>query len=83
MAVCDDCKREMTTSDGCSISKMIIGTKAFHRIRVFEVNGALSNLRDGKLRCHDCGALPDRFHHPGCDMELCPRCGNQAISCGC
>lgn len=34
-------------------------------------------------RCHDCGCLPGKFHHPGCDMEICPRCRQQAIQCGC
>jgi hypothetical protein len=23
------------------------------------------------------------YHHPGCDMEICPRCGNQLITCDC
>lgn len=34
-------------------------------------------------RCHDCGCLPGKFHHPGCDMEICPRCKQQAIQCNC
>lgn len=34
-------------------------------------------------RCHDCFVMESGFHHPGCDMERCPLCGRQLISCGC
>lgn len=34
-------------------------------------------------RCHDCCTPSGGIHHPGCDMERCPRCGGQVISCGC
>lgn len=37
----------------------------------------------GNTRCHDCYIELGGFHHPGCDMERCPRCGGQLISCGC
>ena len=33
--------------------------------------------------CHDCAITAGRLHVPGCDMERCPACGRQAISCGC
>jgi len=33
--------------------------------------------------CHDCAALEGELHVRGCDMERCPFCGNQLITCGC
>jgi hypothetical protein len=34
-------------------------------------------------KCHDCGVEEGKIHKPGCDMERCPFCGRQLISCGC
>ena len=34
-------------------------------------------------RCSDCGVVGGELHHPGCDMEECPRCRLQRISCPC
>lgn len=33
--------------------------------------------------CGDCGIYPGGLHSPGCDMERCPLCGGQIISCNC
>ena len=33
--------------------------------------------------CHDCGVMEGEIHEYGCDMENCPFCGGQLISCDC
>jgi hypothetical protein len=31
----------------------------------------------------DCATTKGHYHHHGCDVERCPRCGGHAISCDC
>ncbi|MBS0656792.1 MAG: hypothetical protein JSR82_00935 [Verrucomicrobia bacterium] len=33
--------------------------------------------------CDDCGVPRGRRHVLGCDLEPCPRCSGQAITCDC
>lgn len=83
MAKCKACGREMTTAKGCSFTEMEIGSDWCERIKV----GAPGDLAYGYIekgaRCGDCGARFGYYHHPGCDMEACPKCGNQLLSCDC
>jgi|SRR5580698_1748734 hypothetical protein len=36
-----------------------------------------------KSPCHDCRAIKGEFHVPSCDVEQCPGCGGQLLSCDC
>jgi hypothetical protein len=33
--------------------------------------------------CHDCAVIKGQIHLFGCDMERCPKCKNQLITCEC
>ncbi len=81
-ALCDDCKQGMIESDGCRLFGIPMkdgstGDPIKHGAETRSDWG-----RDGK-RCHDCGAKPGHYHHPGCDVEECPGCGGQLIGCEC
>lgn len=38
---------------------------------------------DKHIICHDCGGKEGELHERGCDMERCPFCGGQLITCEC
>lgn len=76
MAVCQDCNREMLTAPSCIVDVMILQGERFERDRVRRSIGPAG-------RCGDCGVRPGGYHHPGCDLERCPRCRHQFITCGC
>ena len=74
MAVCNWCDQDMLKVDDCSGNRMVKYPNGI-------VLPAIPYDYEG--RCHDCGIFPGNYHHPGCDMEQCPNCKGQLISCGC
>jgi hypothetical protein len=40
-------------------------------------------MKINQSQCHDCGCQEGEIHELGCDMERCPFCGGQLISCDC
>jgi predicted Zn-ribbon and HTH transcriptional regulator len=81
MARCPDCKGEMDESkkgcvDSCIVKQISIGGKVYKRN---------TTQFDNNKRCHDCGIKNKKghVHHFGCDMERCPKCKGQIISCDC
>lgn len=52
----------------------------FQRIKYYS-----NMLDDNRLYryCGDCCAVDGEYHLFGCDIERCPQCGNQLLSCDC
>lgn len=58
--------------------RFVINGQEYDRIRYGDGSEDLKHQK-----CNDCGRLRGFLHDLGCDLEPCPRCGGQAISCDC
>ena len=75
MAICQYCKKDMRVVSECTANQ---------RVRFLDGESAPAiPHHDTDHPCGDCGVAPGKPHHPGCDLEDCPRCEGQLISCGC
>lgn len=76
MAVCEYCNEDMLTAATCTLTHLEFDngiTLPRSNYHFQEYNG----------RCHDCNIIHGHIHHAGCDVERCPCCKGQLITCDC
>jgi hypothetical protein len=59
---------------------VVIDGKAYARVRYGE---EADDWGADKVACHDCRVIKGQIHVWGCDVERCPACAGQLISCDC
>jgi hypothetical protein len=77
MAICEHCKQDMLKVDSCNphtYSEIKDGPR---------VEPSREHFDEPAGRCHDCNIVHGNLHHPGCDVERCPKCEGQLLTCEC
>jgi hypothetical protein len=69
----------MTTASSCSVGELHVDGTAIAMLPY----GSEGRRWGSSGRCGDCGVVRGGFHHLGCDIQCCPACRGQMLSCGC
>jgi hypothetical protein len=71
MRVCEWCQQDMWTATTCTGNIP------------FVIDGTTYAPIPAEEDCGGCGVNRGGLHHPGCDIEKCPRCDGQRVHCNC
>jgi hypothetical protein len=78
--VCPSCNQDIQFAGTCRLKKIIYGAEEYFSVKF----GNEKNYSNHKLeRCIDCNVKKGGYHHSGCEMEECPKCGETLLVCKC
>ncbi len=77
MAICKFCGKEMTLAYSCKRDRDLPGQIPYGSETIDWT------FEDPSSTCDDCGVKIGGFHHELCDIEECPKCHGQLLTCGC
>jgi hypothetical protein len=90
---CYFCDQKWKSVKSCVAEKVLIGEQEYpqifygEEIRFYEDGDAEAKQKyiahTRAKPCSDCGVVAGSPHHPGCEVEECPKCNGRVISCGC
>lgn len=78
--ICPACGKDMREAESCEGPFIQVVGRVYERVRFGQESGDRWEEFDF---CPECGVSHGGLHHPGCDIEECPRCRTQYLSCGC
>ena len=87
--ICESCHQDMADYENeddnvtCLVPMVEIDGVQYRRQKYHLVDADVDNDDEEERRCHDCNVKLGAIHHALCDMEMCPVCDDQFISCDC
>jgi len=78
--ICPACGQDMRDAESCGGPLLQVAGEVFERVRFGQESG---NRWEEFDFCPGCNVSHGGLHHPGCDIEECPRCRTQYLSCDC
>ena len=84
-AVCTGCSREMSPggAEGCAVASVLLPSGTHARVALGSESPDWWLGRPPDAECHDCSVASGQLHHVSCDMEQCPVCRDQLLTCDC
>ncbi|PIE71659.1 MAG: hypothetical protein CSA22_02205 [Deltaproteobacteria bacterium] len=83
MNTCNLCHKFVRAADTCSNYLFDINGRIYTPIPYQPKHVTRFNPERKHLRCPVCHVKPDGYHHVGCTLEICPRCGDTWLRCKC